>query len=648
MFIKKAKGVTSDSLQEKRLAIDIGLHSIKFAYFNNNLLCLEEFPLFEQPKDLKGLKDQDLINVQMSVINRGLNMINPKAEIVLSPQPSLQVLTRILNRPPDMEIKGYLNKELPFEADQFSYDIQNIENGPAARKTKKASKKASKIAVSVADLDFIQRSIGLLGEFQLQIKKFTPHSVGLLNYLLMTSEGNEQKPFVFLDLGALYSHLIVYRQKGQFLSRTIEIGGNQFNQELVEKLNVDFETAERIKTERKLIDDSLFDSRGASTSMPMFQAINSILFGLVDEIKNSMTYFEDCFLEDLSEASILLAGGTSRLQNLDRFLEKELELPVKRVESAVHPLTPENQFMPQFASTVGLLGNASRNDLLDINLINNIEGLLFKLEDGDYYLTREGFVNKKKFKRKQKARSLKPSVLGRSVSSLGEPSLTPIAFIKGLPARVKALLKGEKVEMREMRVSFGGMDFSPIKTHLKTIFVVLGALFLVIYGTNRFLWVPKKKSLDRNLGAYVKVLGEVDRVRGALMSGEEDNTGTKTPIVAQVPRVEKIIWANKLKVIAAAIPDQAWISDLVLKESPSALVLSCHVYSYGKDHLKDIALFIENLKAQKAFMDDFKEVKFNAALRNKTDRDVYDFTLTFPLKGPMIRQTTETVERGSV
>jgi hypothetical protein len=646
MLRKKTKGVTRDTSQEKIVAIDIGLYSVKFAYFNKEFLCLDEFPLFDQPKDLRGLKEQELFNIQTSAINKALTMINPKADIVLSPQPSLQVLTRVLTRPPDSDIKGYLNKEFPFEPDQFSYDTQSIDEGGKVKRTKKADKKHAKLAVSVADLDFIQRSIGLLGKYQLQIKRFTPGPVGLMNYLLLTANADAEQSTVFIDLGALYSHLIVYKGRDQFLARTLEIGGNHFNQELVEKLNVDFETAEKIKTERKLIDDSLFDSKGASTSMPMFQAINSILFGLVDEIKNSMTFFEDYFVEDLSDAFILIAGGTSRLENLDRFLEKELELPVRRAENAIHRLTPDHPFSPQFAATVGLLADPSRPNLLNINLMNNIEGLLFKVEDGDYYLTKEGFVNKKKYKRKQK--TFKPTVVGRFVPDARAPGLSPLTFIKVLPAKIKAFLRGEKIEMREMRISFSGMDLGSIKNHLKTIFILAGALFLVAYGVNQFFWAPKRKALDRSISRYVAKTAEVNQVRTSLMSGTGDADEMPVHLKAEVSRIDKIVWANKLRAIADAVPERVWISALVIQGTPPAMVLSCHVYSYGEAHLKDIALFIENLKARKTFMDDFTEVKFHAAQRNPKDKDVYDFTFTLPLKRDTIREIKETIEKEKV
>ncbi len=633
---KKEKGI-SDVTEETRVAIDIGHYSIKLAYFKDNLLCLDEFPFFEQPKDIIDLKQQQFLDIQMSTINKAVSMINPKAEFILSPQPSPLMLTRVLQQPPDLALNRLLERELPFEPDQFTFDTQEMGTRAQDKKSKKSEKRSLSIAVAASNLDFIQRCIGLLGEFQLQIKSVTPKVVGLLNYLLLNSDGNGDRPVVFLDLGALFSHLIIFKGKEQFLARTIHLGGIHFNNELVKRLNVDFETAEKIKTERKLIDDSLFDSKGMTSSLPMFQAINSILFNLVDEIKNSMTYFEDYFLEDLSNAIVLLAGGSSNLQNLDRFLTKETDLPVSKAEKALHDLTPDLEFSPQFASTVGLLRKPTRTDLFEINLINNIEGMLFKLEDGDYYLTKDGFVDKKKYKRKQKTGPKEVKIAGGQ--GLGDITLSPLALIKELPQRIKGLLKGEKFEMPT--ISFSQMDFSPIKSQLKNIFVVIGALFLVIYGGNRLFWAPKMRTLDHTISSYLSKSVELDQARSSVITvSTTDKEKTSTQAI-KVMRTDKILWADKLKAIAAAIPEMVWVSDLAMKGN--ALVISCHVYSYGQDHLKTIALFIKNIKTRKEFLNDFEEVKFQSALRNTTDKDIYDFTLTFPLKREMIEQVEETI-----
>ncbi|MBW1945284.1 MAG: pilus assembly protein PilM [Deltaproteobacteria bacterium] len=644
MFKKKGKGSKEVASQETRVAIDIGLSSIKFAYFKDDLLCLEEYPLFDQPRDLSELKRKVLVETYRTTIAKALRMLDPNVEFIVSPQPSLKVLTRLLYHPSDSNLSSYLEKELPFEEENFGFDFQRIE-GPSSgnKKSKKNEKKSPKILVAACDLDFIQQSIGLLGAFQLRVKKFTPNPVALLNYLMLTSNGDGLQPVVLLDLGALYSSLIIYRGRGQVLTRTLNLGGNHFNQQLVKKLNVDFETAEKIKTERKLIDDGLFDSKKSSTSMPMFQAINPLLYALVDEIKNTMTYFEDFFLEDISDASIWLAGGTAKLQNLDRFLAKEISLPAQRVEDAVHNLIPEQSFSSQFASSVGLLGSPSNPDLLDINLLKNVDGLLIKMEEGEYYLTQEGFVNKKKYKKKQKARPSKTSFAPRAAGAVEEePSLLPIAFIRELPARIGALFKGEKFEMPEMHFSFGGGGLGNIKSHLKIFFIIAGVLFLCGYGINEFYWASKKKAVTRTINDYLGKRQAVDRMRASLpqVGGVEI---AEAKVETEVTRTDKIIWAQKMKAIADAIPERVWLSDLKVQSNPLALVLSCHVYSYGEDHLKDIARFIKNLEKQKVFLKDFTEITFHAATRSTKDKDVYNFTLTFPLKRNMILKTKETV-----
>ncbi|MBN2124827.1 MAG: cell division FtsA domain-containing protein [Deltaproteobacteria bacterium] len=640
MFKRTKKDAKGEIRQEDKIAVDIGFSSIKFAYFKNNLLCLDEFSLFDQPKDLRGMKDQELKGILTSVIAKGLMVINPKADLILSPQPSRQVLARVLQQTAEIDVRRYLEKELPFESDQFGFDHQRLGARPREKASKKEEKRPSRLAVIAADMDFIQGTIGLLGEHQLKIKKLVPHHIALMNYLLLTSNGEEDSPVVFLDLGALYSHLIVFKSRETFLARTIELGGNHFNQELVEKLNVDFDTAERIKTERKLIDDSLFDSKGASTSLPMYQAINAVLYGLVDEIKHSMTFFEDFFMEDLSGGSVRLAGGASNLQNLERFLQKELDLPVHRVESAIHNLSPDHPFSSQFASAVGLIGDSNRQDLLNLNLISNIEGMLFRLEDGDYYLTREGFVNKKRYKKKKPKTKEKPSVTGKKGPDMDVQAVSLFEFIKDLPSRILSFFRGEKPQMREIKVSFTEIDLTPIKGHAKNIFVVLGALFLLVYGGHRFFWAPKATALDRTISRYVSKTDELSSAKASLAAGTSDE---RNPAL-MISKTDKIIWAGTLKAIAESIPESVWVSDLVIQGTPPALVLSCHVYSFGEDHLKDIARFIRSIKSHSALSQDFGEVKFQSAVRNPKDKDIYDFTLTFPLKRDIIQQITEPVQ----
>jgi Tfp pilus assembly PilM family ATPase len=606
MVKKKQKSGLGDGTRETKVAVDIGLHSIKCAFFKDHLLHLEEFPLVDQPRDFRTLKEQEISSLQMSAINKAVTMIQPKGEFILSFPPSPHVLTRILFPPEDAELRRYLEKEFPFEPDQLGYDTYTLSAEAKDKKPKKEDEKIRRIVVSATDQDFIRRSISLLGEFQLQIRRLTPCQVALLNYLILTTDVNAGTPLVFLDLGSLYTQIIVFKGKDRFLARTLMLGGSLFNQELVEKLNVDFETAERIKRERKLIDDGLFDSRGTSSSMPMFQAVNSVLFGLVDEIRHTMTYFEDSFMEDLSGASILLAGGASAMHNLDRFLQRELELSVHKVEDPVHDLNPGKAFAPQFATVIGLLGDSSHPGLLGINLINNIEGMLFKIQDAEYYLTKDGFVNKKKYPKKRKrAKGDQPSVTVKGGIEVEEAGLGPVAFVQALTGKVKGLFRGERFEMPKLDISFGRMDVGFVRNWVKPALLVLGGLFLVAVGADQFLWASKRKALERDIRNYVSKREELQRAQGPLMRAPGDPAPDKGLVVT---RADKIIWSSKLRAVASAVPESVWISDLAVQGSPPSLVLTCHVSSFAEDHLRDIAVFIEKLKTNEAFMNDLNDL----------------------------------------
>jgi hypothetical protein len=173
-------------------------------------------------------------------------------------------------------------------------------------------------------------------------------------------------------------------------------------------------------------------------------------------------------------------------------------------------------------------------------------------------------------------------------------------------------------------------------------------LFLIVYGGNEFHWASKKKNLDWAINMYLDKSKELDHARGAFIGGMgKAGMGGIRP-EAKLTRADKIIWASKLKTLATAVPERIWISNLVIKGSPPSLNLFCHVYSNGKDHLKDIALFIKDLKSQKVFFQDFKEVKFHSARRSKKNKDIYDFTLLFLLNREMIEEKKETVAKAKV
>ena len=188
--IRKAKGVFSDSTKSAGVAIDVGLYSVKCATFEKGLLTLNEFPLFDQSKDIRMQDQHDLAEVQMNAAKKSGRWIGPNSEIILSPQPSLQVLTKIVQRSASSELSATLEKELLLEPDKITYDTQELNEHHILKRSSRENPKISRTLIATAELDFVYHSIGLLSDYQQQVKIITPGTIALLNYLLLINKGN--------------------------------------------------------------------------------------------------------------------------------------------------------------------------------------------------------------------------------------------------------------------------------------------------------------------------------------------------------------------------------------------------------------------------------------------------------------------------
>ena len=268
--------------------------------------------------------------------------------------------------------------------------------------------------------------------------------------------------------------------------------------------------------------------------------------------------------------------------------------------------------------------------------------MLFGLRDGDFYLKKDGFINKKKYKKKNPVKSSSAATTDmRQTPVVDAPAPSVIVFIRELQKKVKAVLKGEKVDMR---VSFRDMDKSSVPKPLKIFFVIFGLLFLLVYGTHEFYWSPKMKQVNRSINRYLGKRNELNQSLAYQPSKKEN-------LLVQITKTDKILWTNKLKAIAAALPKKVWISDIEIKGSTEetesfqvgkrSLIFYCHVTSNSQDHLQAIAGFIKNLKKEREFFKDFSGIKFHSADRNQEEKDTIDFTLTLPLARNMLMEKKE-------
>jgi len=422
------------------------------------------------------------------------------------------------------------------------------------------------------------------------------------------------------------------------VSRIVTFGGNDLNLSIAEHLNIDIESAEKMKNINVLIDNNALSSNKNNCSFN-FQAIEKILDLFINELKETMTYFEDYYVEDLSNSTILLSGGTSQLKNLDLYLKKETGLSVKYAENKFFNVSSDHKaFIPQYVSTIGLL-SSYRKEMIHINLLKSIKDMLFNFPDGKSWLIEGKFYGKKARRKRIRELSLKggPVYIQRKTDNFSSENTEINYKINSFLNKLSNLIRGNKAGINNDISESNTFEKKQIAEMFKKIFVVVGALFLIIMLGYEYYWKPETKRMKKNINYFLNKRDEFNMKRALTPK-------TKKPIIDFETKMDKILWTSKLKFIADALPNNVRILIFEMDETKGSndnanlsLMLTCQVKSKKNDHLEQIALFISNLKKDISFNKDFKPLIFHSADKNKENDHTVDFTLTFPFSRKMLK-----------
>lgn len=136
-----------------------------------------------------------------------------------------------------------------------------------------------------------------------------------------------QETAALIDIGHAHARLIVATPDRIVLARTVMVAGRQITQSISKAFKLPFEEAERIKHQYAAI---VSPSDAPNDQMRMMsEAITTPLKGLVREIRRSL---QSIYARERIEVPVLyITGGTAQIKGIERLLESELGLPVKRL-----------------------------------------------------------------------------------------------------------------------------------------------------------------------------------------------------------------------------------------------------------------------------------------------------------------------------
>ena len=125
-------------------------------------------------------------------------------------------------------------------------------------------------------------------------------------------------PVCLVDIGAATTNIAVFDKRGLRYSRSINIAGDIFTQEIAKALEIKLEKAEEQKIKIGLSDEN----------SQIFPVLIELLEPINKEVKTLLNYFQEKNNQPVQE--IILVGGSSKLKGIDIYFKENLELPVKK------------------------------------------------------------------------------------------------------------------------------------------------------------------------------------------------------------------------------------------------------------------------------------------------------------------------------
>lgn len=294
-----------------RLGLDLGSFAIKAVLVQGSSkgTRLLSFALVELPEDTGDPKD-----AQLEALGEALECLHLKGVEVVTSLDSSRAIIKQLTLPAmsrkelEQAIPWEARRYIPFDLDEVALDYQVLRKEKGGREMD-----VLLVAIPRGQVD---AHLELLREGSLAPSWTNVNALALMNASLARGNLQPEETVALIDLGAENTTLNVYREGEEFFTHSIAIAGNCFSATLKAELGLSsLSQAEAWKRRPEAMDH-------------LMALMASPLSALVLELRRSLTFYDNRTGRRGLDR-VLLTGGSARLRGIDRFLERELDLPVE-------------------------------------------------------------------------------------------------------------------------------------------------------------------------------------------------------------------------------------------------------------------------------------------------------------------------------
>ena len=361
--------------------IDIGQCALKAlrctTAADGETVVADKYDFIEYPKMLSAA-DADPEELVRDALEQFLSRNDLIGDKVAVSVPGQAGLSRFFKPPPvDAKtlpeiVKYEVTQQIPFPIEDVIWDWQQLggtvvdgrtvdaEVGLFAMKREAVYRALSPFDEASIEVDFVQLS---------PLSIFNVVCQDLIDEIPDAETFDPENPppsIVVMSMGTDTTDMIVTNGMKLWL-RNIPIGGSHFTKQLSRQMKLTQAKAEHLKRNARL----------AENPKEVFQAMRPVFNDLINEVQRSLTFFRS--MDKSAEIQdIVLLGNAAKLPGLRQYLNKQLEIDVRKVDSfdkltggAVVGQKSFDENLLSFAPCYGLCLQGLGNAQLKTNLLPN-------------------------------------------------------------------------------------------------------------------------------------------------------------------------------------------------------------------------------------------------------------------------------------
>lgn len=321
---------------DKAVGLNVSYSTIKAVYTESGLI--KGYSSVDLPLDI--FSDGEIVN-RDELIRRvektidGIKPKKPKSNKVRISLPESKSFLRIISMPnidpEEMKeaIKWEIEANIPLPLDQVYYDWQTVEGVFREEEGK------TNVLVLAAARKVVDGLLEVFDEAGLDVVGIESESTAMARSLL--SQKKNQKTALIIDLGRTKSNFIFTVKGIPCFTSSVPISEQSIINEIAKSFNISVEKAMKIEKENGI--GHFFEDD------PLFSSIESVLSGLVDEIKKSIDFYLEGLKYSDSIDKIVICGKLSGAEGMIPYLSKELKSNVEEGNIRTG-LNPDKKILP--------------------------------------------------------------------------------------------------------------------------------------------------------------------------------------------------------------------------------------------------------------------------------------------------------------